>query len=207
MEKLQIEASPREKGRKAREIRKQGLIPAVVYNHGQTQEISVSRKELHRIFSHGVSESTLIEMNLSGKTETVFVKEFQVHPVSEEILHVDFYRVTYGEKIRTHIPLHLVGKAIGVVEGGVLETFLHEVEVEILPKDLMPAIEVDVTNLKIGDALHVDDLKLPESAKVLTEGNPIICHVSHTPKARAEEGAGAEAETEAEGAEAAPSES
>lgn len=195
---VKIKALDREKGIKAATLRKEGKIPALIYNHGQTKEITVEKKDVHSVFSKGVSESTLIEMDIGGTNETVFVKDFQVHPVSEEILHVDFYRITYGEKVKTHIPLRLVGKPAGVIEGGVLETFLHDIEVEILPKDLMPHLDVDVSALHIGDALHVEDLKLPGETKILTEGNPIICHVSKTAKLAAEK---TEEETEEESAE------
>lgn len=187
MERLKLKATKRNEKEKAARLRRQGYIPAVIYNHGKTDHIQVLGRDVRHLFAHGVNESVLIDLDLDGKQEVVFVKDYAIHPVTEEVLHLDFYRVTFGEKIRTHVAIHLVGKAAGVKEGGVMEQFLHEVVIEIYPKDLMPALEIDVSHMKIGDILHISDIKLPEGAKILMEGNPAICHVTRTAKAESEE--------------------
>lgn len=192
MERLKLKASNRKQGEKASVLRRSGLIPAVIYNHGNTNHIQVSSRDVRHLFAHGVSESVLIDLDVDGKNETVFVKDYAKHPVSEDVLHLDFYRITFGEKIKTHIQIHLIGKAAGVREGGVMEQFLHEVEIEIFPKDLMPAIEVDVNDMKIGDTIHTDDLKLPAGARILTEGNPAVCHITRSAKLESEGSAEAE---------------
>ncbi|MCS6984678.1 MAG: 50S ribosomal protein L25 [Leptospiraceae bacterium] len=187
MERLQLKAKKRDLAEKASRLRRQGFIPAVIYNHGKTDHIQVWKRDVNRLFAHGVNESVLIDLELEGKNEVVFVKDYELHPVTEEVLHLDFYRVTFGEKIRTHVAIHLTGKAQGVKEGGVMEQFLHEVVIEIYPKDLMPSLEIDVSHMKIGDILHVNDLKLPEGARILMEGNPAICHITRSAKAESEE--------------------
>lgn len=178
MEKVQLLVKGRDKEEKASQLRKQGFIPAVLYNHGKTDSIKVVKKDLRNLFSSGVTESTLIEVDFDGKKETAFVKNYQLHPVSDEVLHLDLYRVTFGEKIKTSIQINFVGKPEGVKEGGILETFLHEVEVETLPQHLVPSIDLDISSLKIGDALFMEDIPLASEIEILVEGNPILCSVA-----------------------------
>lgn len=178
MEKVQLLVKGRDKEEKASSLRGQGFIPAVLYNHGKTDSIKVVKKDLKNLFSSGVTESTLIEVDFDGKKETAFVKDYQLHPVSEEILHLDLYRVTFGEKIKTSIQINFVGMPQGVKEGGILETFLHEVEVETLPQHLVPSVDLDISALHVGDALFLEDLSLSSEIEILVEGNPILCSVA-----------------------------
>ncbi|MDH4261719.1 MAG: 50S ribosomal protein L25 [Spirochaetia bacterium] len=187
MKEIIIEAQKREVNEKPSAIRRQGMIPAVIYNHGNTQLLKVNEKNIQKIFSSGVSESTLLDIEVGGKKEKSFIKDYQVDPVSNRILHMDFFRITAGEKIKTHIPIHLEGKSIGEKEGGILEVFLHDVEVEILPKDLVAAINVDISEIKIGGGIHVNDLVLPPSGRVLVEGNPIVFHIALPAKVKSED--------------------
>ncbi|MDH5716881.1 MAG: 50S ribosomal protein L25 [Spirochaetia bacterium] len=187
MENLLMKAQVRDKKLKAGKLRKKEIIPAVIYNHGKSDSIQIENAEIKKLFAHGVSESTLIDIEWDGKKETAFIKEYQVHPITGNVEHIDFFRITYGEKIKTRIPIELKGKPIGVREGGVLETFLHEIEVETFPRYLVPFIEVDISGLKIGDSIHVDAVTLPPESKCLNEGNPIICNVSISAKAKGEE--------------------
>ena len=189
MENLTLKASPREKDIKPKALRRKEVIPAVIYNHGKSDNIQISQEEIRRLFSHGVSESVLIDIEWAGNKDTAFIKEYQMHPLKGDITHIDFFRITYGEKIKTRIPVELEGKPLGVREGGVLEMFLHEIDIEIFPKNLVPSLKVDISALKIGDAVHVNDVQLPPESKALNEGNPIICHVSVPAKLKAEEAA------------------
>ena len=186
METFTITANKREGKTKASQLRKEGVIPALIYNHGTTDQLQVQSSDLRKLFAHGVSESTLIDVKWDGKSETAFIKDYQIHPVTDDFLHVDFYRITAGEKIKTKIPIQLEGKANGVKEGGVLEVFLHDIEIEIFPRFLVPALTVDISNLEIGDNIHIDDIKLPEESQVLVDGNPIVCQVSSSAKLDAE---------------------
>jgi len=187
MKEIIIQAERRADTEKTSSVRKQGMIPAVIYNHGNTQLLKVNEKNIMKIFSGGVSESTLLDIEVDGQKEKSFIKDYQVHPVTNRILHLDFFRITAGEKIKTHIPIHLEGKSIGEKEGGVLEIFLHDIEVEILPKDLVSTINVDISNVKMGEGVHVNDLTLPPSARILVEGNPIIFHIAMPAKVQTEE--------------------
>lgn len=192
MQEIIIQAEKRGPEDKTSKLRKEGKIPAVIYNHGNTDLLKVNEKTIQKMFSTGVSESQLLDIEVDGKKEKSFIKDYQADPVSGRIIHVDFFRITFGEKIKTHIPIHLEGKSIGEKEGGVLEMFLHSIELEILPKDLMPNITVDISNLKMSEGLHVNDLPLPESARIIVEGNPIICHISMPAKAKTQEEEAAE---------------
>jgi len=178
MEPVILKAEKREQKEKANACRIQGMIPGVIYNHGKTEHLKFNGKEVKQIFSAGISESQLYSIEIGSKKEAAFIKDYQKHPVTSEILHLDFFRITYGEKVKTNLPVHVVGKSAGEKEGGVLETFIHDIEIEILPKDLVASIDVDISHLNIGDAIHANDLNLPESAKVISDSNPIICHVA-----------------------------
>ncbi len=178
MPDIVITAEERQANENASQLRKNGWIPSVISSHGKTTNIKVNAKQMHDLFSHGISESMLIDVEYGGKKETAFIKDYQIHPVNDSLLHVDFFRITYGEKIRTNIPLVLVGKAAGIKEGGVLEIFLHELEIETFPRFLKPQLDIDISALKIGDTVFVADIELPPETKVLNEGNPIICQIS-----------------------------
>jgi large subunit ribosomal protein L25 len=172
-----------EKGKEAaRRLRNQGLIPAVVY--GQREEaipISLNPQQLAKALRGGAGERSLINLTIEGLqdgpvTKTVILKEKQVHPLKRTLLHVDLYTVAMDETIHVAIPVHLVGKSVGVELGGVLEQVLREIEVECLPGDIPPSIDVDVSALDIGDSIHVADITL-EKAKILVDPEQTIVTV------------------------------
>lgn len=172
-----------EKGKEsARRLRHQGLLPAVVYGHREeTIPITLDPKELSKILRGGAGERTLINLTIEGLeggpiTKTVILKEKQVDPVKRTMLHADLYTVAMDEKIHVAIPVHLIGKAHGVELGGVLEQVLREIEVECFPGDIPPGIDIDVSSLEIGDAIHVRDITL-EKAKILLDSEQTIVTV------------------------------
>ncbi len=184
-ERMTLEARPRS-NKTSKQLRRESIIPALIYNHGKTDHIEMDAKDINKLFASGISESTLIDLNLKGKTEVVFIKEYQLHPVTDVILHLDLYRITFGEKIKTHIAIELEGKPIGIREGGVLESFLHEVEIEIFPKYLTSSLKIDISHLKIGHSIHVRDLTPPPESKILMESNSTICQISASAKLESE---------------------
>lgn len=187
MERATLKAEPRDTKRSAKNLLRSGIIPAVVYNHGKSESIQVLEKDCRKLFAHGISESRLIDLDLGGKIEQVFVKDYQVHPVTERLLHLDFYRVSQDEKLRTHIAIHVEGKPEGVAAGGILEVFLTEVPYETYPRYLTEYLSVDISHLKIGDSLHVSDVKLPPESRILMDPQTVICHVTHAAKVEATE--------------------
>lgn len=160
---------------KLKEYRRAGKIPGILYGpHEEPTPVVVEEKQLRWALSSG---HALFEAKLGRNRKQVVIREVQRHPVRGDLLHVDFYAVTTGEKLTVSVPVVLVGTARGVRDqGGTLLHELHEVEIECLPKDLPEKIEVDVTDLGVGESIHVHDLKI-EGITFLTPGDAVIAHI------------------------------
>lgn len=159
-----------------RRLRAEGKLPAVIYNrHGQSRPILLDGAEFAKAVS-GVSESTILKLSIDGKTTEAFIKDRQVNWLRGTLLHVDFFEVEQDRTIRAHVSIHLIGSPIGVREGGVLESPVHEVEVECLPKDLPGKIELDVSGLGANHSIHVRDISLP-NVKILNSGDQVVALV------------------------------
>ena len=184
----------------ARRSRRAGRIPGVLYGRSG-KAISIDLDTLE--FSNGIkniSESTIVKVEVDGKSYDAFVKDTQRNIVDGNILHVDFYEVESGVAVRARVTIQLRGSAIGVREGGVLEFPLHEIEVECLPKDLPERIELDVSNLKANDSIHVRDIPLSDTIRVITAPDQVVALVKYA----REEAAAAPAAEDAAAAAAAP---
>ncbi len=162
----------------ARKLRSSGFVPAVVYGHGrETQSLAVAQTELDKVLPRLARGSTVFDLTVDGHTVQALIREIQRHPTKKTLTHLDFYEIHAGEAITLDVPLTLVGSPEGVRNaGGVLEQFLRALEIEVLPRDIPEHIEVDVTNLGIGDSLHVSDISVP-NAEVLSDPNTTICTV------------------------------
>jgi large subunit ribosomal protein L25 len=161
-------------------VRAQGYIPAVLYSHGESQSIMVQKKNFFKIFKGHISENVLIDLDIkdaSGSPVKAFVKDYQRHPITDEILHVDFFRVTMTEAISTKVPMEITGAPIGVKQGGILEIIEREIEVECLPADLPEKITIDVTNLAIGQTIHVKDIAAPKGVTILSSPDTVVVAV------------------------------
>jgi large subunit ribosomal protein L25 len=185
----------------ARKLRREGFVPAVIYGHGdETRPLEIAINELERLLSTN-STNTLIDLRVEGgKPTSALIREVQHHAVKPVILHVDFLQVHAGEKIHLTVPVRAHGTPRGVrEEGGVLQQVLHAVEVECLPRDIPEAIDIDVENLGIGEAIHVSDVSIP-NVRILNDPDLTIASVvpptaEALPEAEAAEEAG-EAEPE-----------
>jgi len=176
---LEVETRTEKKKSAAVRLRKNGKIPAIVYGSHEPLMVQVDA----RIFKNNffpISENTIIDLKNGGKSSEVIVKDVQYAAMTGEIFHIDFFELTKGRVLRTHIPVHLVGTAVGVREGGLLEHNLHEVEVECLPKDMPDDIKVDVSDLKIGASLHLSEIKLAPGLKLLGSLDTVVAHVVNT---------------------------
>lgn len=176
METLEIKADAREPGGKqtARRLRRTGKIPAVMYGpKTQTIALELDKREFSSRVA-GLEGSHLVRLK-SGSTsladKVALVKEMQFHPITGEVVHADLYEVDLSAKIRVQVPLHFVGKAAGVVRGGILQPIMREIEVECLPLDIPDFFNVEVSHLDIGDAVHIEDLPVPEGVKPIFESN------------------------------------
>ena len=185
----------------ARRIRRTGRIPGVIYGRsGKAVSIDLDALEfINRV--KGISESTIVKVDLDGKPYDAFVKATQRNIIDGAILHVDFYEVESGVALRARVSINLKGSAIGVREGGVLEFPLHEIEVECLPKDLPERIEVDISNLGANQSIHVKDIVLSSAIRVISVPEQVVALVKYAREAAAAapaaEGAGAAKEKEA----------
>ncbi len=181
MENIVIEATKRDViGKKVKALRRQGKLPAVIYGH-QFSPLPILLD--YRQASHslaGVSSSHLIDLNVEGQKIPVLVRERQYHPISGNLIHVDFLAVSMTEALRAFVPIELEGEAPAVKNfGGVVVTGLEEIEVECLPKDLPEKISVDLSKLeKIGDGIYVKDLSVPEGVEVLSDSDEMIVIVT-----------------------------
>jgi large subunit ribosomal protein L25 len=206
VDKSTLEAKSREGAGKgaARKLRSQGMIPAVVYGKHLEKplQVAVDPKSIRQAINTPHKFNTLITLKMDGSSRQVLLKDYQMDPVSREILHADFIDVRETEKVKVNVPLVLVGKAVGTADGGLLTQARRELEVWALPQSIPEKIEADVTHLKIAMALHVNDIKLPEGVSVKTNVNYTLAVVS-APE-REEVAAPAAAAAPAAGAAAAP---
>src|SRR3954449_11892703 len=189
-------------------VRREGLIPAVVYGLGSDNvSVSVSQRELAHVLSGGAGLNTLITLNIDGTEELAIARQLQRHPVRGNVIHVDFVRVRADQTIQAEIPVHLTGEAEGALRGGVLEQLVHTLTVEAKPSDFPPSVEHDVSALEIGGQIYVRDLDIPRGVTVLQSGEDLVAQISAPRVAEAAEGAEGEAAegTAAEGG-AAPTE-
>ena len=163
----------------ARKLRAAGRIPAVLYGKGaESKAISVDPSALQRLLqSGGAGMNTLIELSVDGTTRTVLVKEFQRDPVRGHPLHTDFYLVNLDKKVEVSVPIRLLGRPQGVELGGILDHPLREIELECFPRAIPESVDVDVSELDVGQSIHVRDLELPEGASVRTDGNLAVASV------------------------------
>ena len=120
----------------------------------------------------GLEGSHLVRLKSSAASlaeKVALVKDMQYHPISGDVIHADFYEVDLTAKIQVHVPLHFVGKAIGVTRGGILQPNVREIEVECLPLDIPEFFNIDVSALDIGDSVHVEELQMPEGVTAVSE--------------------------------------
>ena len=181
--KLKMNAMIREaKKEKPQHLRKQGMIPAIIYGKGsESISIKLDVREFFKTFHGHVAENILIDISFkedSEKSKTVIIKDFQKNPTKNEVMHIDFIEIHAGEKLSTHIPIHLKGKSAGIAKGGILEHSLRELYIECLPKDIPADIVVNISELELGNSIHVKDLNIDPSVRVLTPEDTTIVAVA-----------------------------
>jgi len=161
----------------ARKLRRAGRIPAVLYGRkGSSVSLDLDSRDFMNGIK-GISESTIVKVDINGKVHEAFVKATQRNITDGAILHVDFYEIEANALLRAKVSLHIQGNPIGVREGGILETPLHDIDVECLPKDLPERIVVDVASLKANQAIHVRDLSLGDGVKLISNPDQVVALV------------------------------
>lgn len=181
MEKIVFTAEIRNEKRKkgTRKLRSKGYIPSIIYGPDiEPVLIKLEKKETEKIIRHLSSHNVMAEMKLKkdGKKETinVILKQIQTDPIKDEILHLDFYKVSEEKAVIMEIPISIVGESIGVKKGGILEHELREIKVEGFVREIPDFIEIDITNLDIGDAIFVKDLKVSEKIKIVEDPERVV---------------------------------
>lgn len=180
---LTLQAEPRVQtgSGAAHKLRAAGSIPAVVYSKAGVEHLQLSLRETDRLINHaGTSRLVNLVVKRGKKTEKtpVLIKEVQRSPVGGQIIHVDFHAVALDKAITTHVPVHLAGEEKRLNDGAIIEHHLREVAVSCLPTEIPEAITVDVSGLKIGEAIHVRDLAVPSGVKIITPGDEIVTAAS-----------------------------
>ncbi|MDP8231366.1 MAG: 50S ribosomal protein L25 [Candidatus Zophobacter franzmannii] len=159
---LKVAAQIREIERKkssVKNLRKSGNIPAVIYGSGEeAKHVTLEKISFMKSYKKSIGETALFYVSVDGKEIHTIIKSRQMHPVTREIVHVDFLEFHPGRPITIDIPLSVTGEPEGVKLGGNLDVLMHKLPVSCLPKDIPEAIEIDVSALNIGDSIHVADL-------------------------------------------------
>lgn len=203
----ELAAEPREiTGKASRKVRRQGLIPGVVYGHRvEPESVQVPRKEFEHVYLRAGS-NTLVDLSVgeSGKPRKVFIHDVQRNPVNHDPIHVDFMVVNLREEMTASIPIVLVGESPVVAKReGLLLTQTEHVMVKALPMNIPPIIEVDISGLdEMDKAIHVSDLELPENVTLLTPTDELVAKIAELPIIPVEEEVEAEEAPEAAEAEA-----
>ncbi len=170
-------------GEKVSKLREQGLIPAVLYGHDiKNQNLSIAKNDFLKVYEQAGS-SSLIDLQIDeAKPVKTLIQDFQINPLTDEIIHIDFYQIKEGEKITTTVELEFTGEAPAVKElGGVLVKNYYEIGIECLPKDLelIEKISVDLSVLKtFNDAIYIKDLQMPAEIKILEYPDQVVALVA-----------------------------
>ena len=178
MERISITAEKRdEKGTgAARALRRDDMIPAVLYREGKSVPIKLPKKEMKTFFNKTLGVQAIVNLQFTdGDNKLALVKDYQIDPTKRELLHADFFEVSLTEKVKLSLNIIPVGEPVGVKrDGGILQHVLREIEIECLPDSIPANVEIDITELEIGQSFHVSNLKLEEGVEILTDPEEVI---------------------------------
>jgi large subunit ribosomal protein L25 len=194
MEKVVLEANVRDQFSKGvnNRLRKEGKVPGVFYSkHEDPLPIEVVEKNLNPLVFTSKTHLLSLKTN-KGQEFDCIIKDIQFDPVTDRVVHFDLFGLTKGEKIQIEVPLQFKGAPVGIKEGGILQQVLHKLDVECFPKDIPQSLEIEISELKLGDAIHVRDLSF-ENIEILSAPEAVIVAVTHpkVEKVTAEEEAAA----------------
>ena len=174
---VKIEAIERDKGKKSdlNALRKEGFIPGIIYGEGKEgMRISLPKIPFLKEYNKTIGEISFFDITLNGKEYQTIIKERQVHPVSREFVHLDFLKIHKGKTITVNVPIKTKGHSQGEQAGGLLEVLMRKIEVSCLPKDIPENIEIDVSELNIGETIHLTDIELVNVHTELPGDTPLI---------------------------------
>jgi large subunit ribosomal protein L25 len=195
--KTTLKAAPRARTGSGvlKQMRREGWLPSVIYGRGtENKNLKVDAKTFAEVIAHSSSENIVVTLEIEGEgTRLAFLQAIQHDSLTGAALHADFLAIDSKTEITAHIPAHPVGEAPGVKTGGVIEQYIHALEITCLPDQLPESIDIDISRLELGDSLHIGDVKYPDGVRPTQPAEVVIIHIGRA-------GSGA---TEAETAEAA----
>ena len=195
--KTSLKAAPRNRSGTGRlkQMRREGWVPSVIYGKGtENINLKVDAKTFAELLAHSSSENILVNLDIEGHgTRLAFLQSVQHDSLSGITLHADFRAIDEKTAITAHIPTHLNGESPGVKAGGLIEQYIHAIEITCLPNDLPDTIEVDISNLQIGDSLHIGEIPYPTGVKPTQAAEVVVAHVSKAAAAVSEDAAAAPA--------------
>ena len=187
----------------ARALRRQGQIPAILYGpQSDTAKLAVNNHEFEQALKNSKGSQVFINLKIDGESapHPVMVKELQTHPVSREFLHVDFYKISMDRKIKVRVPVSITGKSKGVELDGILQVVRRDLEIQCLPDRIPDTIVIDVTDLDIGESIHVNSIPLADDIEIMADVNFTVVTVLSPTVQEEEEAEAVEEEEEAEAA-------
>jgi large subunit ribosomal protein L25 len=195
--KTTLKAAPRARTGSGRlnQMRREGWLPSVIYGRGtENKNLKVDAKTFAEVIAHSSSENIVVNLEVEGEgTRLAFLQAIQHDPISGAALHADFLAIDSKTEITAHIPAHLNGEAPGVKSGGVIEQYVHAIEITCLPDDLPETIEIDISGLQLGDSLHIGEIQYPKGVKPTHTADVVLVHIGRA-------GSGAEETAATEGA-------
>jgi len=161
------------------QMRREGWLPSVIYGRGaENINLKVDAKSFAEVIAHSSSENIVVNLEIEGQpTRLAFLQAIQHDPISGAALHADFLAIDDKTEITAHIPAHLNGESPGVKLGGVIEQYIHAIEITCLPDDLPETIEVDISGLALGDSLHLGDIKYPKGVRPTHAAEVVVVHI------------------------------
>lgn len=180
---LTIECQTRPEKTNPRAVRREGRIPATIYGHkgAESTAVSLNTKDAIALLRKAVINNTLIDVNVTDGdfNGITILREVQYHPYKDDIYHISFFSIAAQSKIEVSIPVNFVGVPVGVkVGGGILEILMNEIQVSCPPTGIPLSFEVDISELDLGQGVHVSDIVLPEGVVVISDGTPLLVTVA-----------------------------
>lgn len=182
-----------------KQMRREGWLPSVIYGRGtENKNLKVDAKSFADVIAHSSSENIVVNLEIEGEgTHLAFLQAIQHDPITGAALHADFLAIDQKTEITAQVPTHLNGEAPGVKAGGVIEQYLHSIEITCLPDQLPESIELDISNLELGATLHIGDVSYPQGVSPTLPSDVVIIHIGKTGAGTSESEAAAAAEASA----------
>ena len=192
--KTSLKAAPRLRTGSGRlnQMRREGWVPSVIYGRDtENMNLKVDAKTFSDLLAHSSSENILVNLEIEGHgTRLAFLQSIQHNSLSGITLHADFRAIDENTPITAHIPTHLNGESLGVKAGGLVEQYVHAIEISCLPNDLPETIEVDISHLEVGASLHIGDITFPTGVRATHAADVVVAHIGKPAAAVSEEAAG-----------------